>query len=76
MKVKIICKDGVTQTHYINPKNLSKLQQKYVPRLMVISNCWQDRARMRQIEVMKERVTISININNLQRDMEELIVAT
>lgn len=29
MKVKLVCHDGVEQTHYINPKNLEKFQEKY-----------------------------------------------
>lgn len=74
MKVKIICKDGVVQTHYINPKNLSKLQQKHGHRLLVISSFWQDLARMRRLKEIEERQAMSIKVENYQ--IEEMIVAT
>lgn len=74
MKVKIICKDGVVQTHYINPRNLSKLQQKHGPRLLVISSFWEDLARMRRIREIEERQIMSVKLEPLR--MEELIVAT
>jgi len=30
MKVKLKCKDGVIQTHYINPKNYDPLRMKII----------------------------------------------
>ena len=74
MKVKIICKDGVVQTHYINPKNLSKFQQKYGPRLLVVSSFWQELDRIRRLREIEERQAMSIKVGNYQ--MEEMIVAT
>ncbi len=74
MKVKIVCRDGVVQTHYINPKNLSKLQQKYGPRLLVVSSFWQDLARTRRLREIEERQVVSVKLENLR--MEEMIMAT